>query len=182
MAEKLAVYAARAGVDNVPLLLQAYHLALKPRLEQLSDVFHHDLLHPARCALILLENVQHTNAVVLAAAQVTETRAPELRVAGADIAHTLGDDVARLSVAVPDPVRHADTLLEKLVTAEEDVALIALAERLDQSRHLHMRARSEWRDYYTQTVTAYLPVAERVHPELARRFQRWADAFLRRLD
>jgi (p)ppGpp synthase/HD superfamily hydrolase len=180
MAEKLATYANRAGVDDVPLVVQAYHLAMRPRLERLSDVFHHDMLHPARCALILIE-LHCQEARLLAAAQVTETYLPALRVAREAVAGTLGEDVAKLSAAVPDPQTDPEMLLEKLVTADDDVALIALAERLDHARHLHLRAPAEWRDYFEQTTAVYLPVAGRVHPELHRRLERWAGVFEERL-
>jgi (p)ppGpp synthase/HD superfamily hydrolase len=181
MAAKLSVYATRAGVDDVALVTDAYHIAMQPRLAHLPDVFHHDMLHPARTALILLENAGCNNARVLAAAQVTETFAPEMRVAPHEIAAALGDPVAGLARAVPDPIAHEETLIEELVTADDDVALIALAERLDHARHLHMRDDAGWRAYFEQTVMVYLPLAERVNEELFLRFQRWASAFQRRL-
>jgi (p)ppGpp synthase/HD superfamily hydrolase len=181
MAEKLAAYAYRGGVGDVPLVVQAYQLAMRPRLERLSDVFHHDMLHPARCALILIENAHCQDARLLAAAQVTETYVPALRVTREAVAGTLGEDVAKLSAAVPDPQNDPEMLLEKLITADDDVALIALAERLDHARHLHLRAPAVWRDYFEQTTAVYLPVAGRVHPELYRRLERWAGAFEQRL-
>lgn len=180
MAEKLATYANRAGVDDVPLVVEAYHLAMQPRLERLSDVFHHDMLHPARCALILIE-MHCQDARLLAAVQVTETYIPALRVAPATVADALGEGVARLSAAVPDPQTDREMLLEKLVTADDDVALIALAERLDHARHLHLRAPAVWRDYFEQTTAVYLPVAGRINHELHRRLERWAGVFEERL-
>jgi (p)ppGpp synthase/HD superfamily hydrolase len=181
MAEKLAVYATRAGVADVALVTDAYHLAMPPRLAQLHDVFHPDLLHPARTALILIENAGCNDAHVLAAAELTETLAPQMRIAPAEIEAALGHEVVKLVRAVPDPLTRTDTLLEELVTADHDVALIALAERLDHARHLHMRASTDWQSYFDQTVSVYLPLAERVNAELARRFERWATAFQRRL-
>ena len=181
MAEKLAVYAERAGVADVGLVLRAFQLAMQPRLEFLPDVFHHDMLHPARTALILIENTRTTDARVLAAAQLIDTYAPHLRATAQEIAGVLGEDVAKVAAAVPDPAADRETLIEKLVTAADDVALIALAERLDHARHLHMRDPAEWRDYFEQTRAVYVPVAQRVHPELHRRFERWAGAFEQRL-
>jgi (p)ppGpp synthase/HD superfamily hydrolase len=181
MGAKLAVYATRAGVDDVELVTDAYHLALQPRLHQLPDVFHHDMLHPARTALILLENAQCRSAVVLAAAQMIESLLPALRVPVHEIA-TLGGQVSKLSETVPDPLaEEAGDLVEKLVTADRDVALIAVAERLDHARHLHMRPETAWRSYYEQTVAVYLPLARRVHEDLFARFDRWARSFQRRL-
>ena len=180
MAEKLGVYATRAGVDNVALVTEAYHLAVLPRLAHLSDVFHHDLLHPARTALILIENARCTKASVLAAAEVTETLFPQMRTQPGEIADALGHHVALLAEAVPDPADE-ETLVERLVTASDDVALIALAERLDHARHLHMRERSLWRAYFDQTASVYMPLAQRVSEDLFLRFFRWATAFEKRL-
>jgi (p)ppGpp synthase/HD superfamily hydrolase len=181
MGAKLAVYATRAGVDDVDLVTDAYHLAMQPRLHHLPHVFHHDMLHPARTALILIENAQCRRAVVLAAAQMTESLLPALRVPAHEIS-ALGGQVSALSKTVPDPLsEEAGDLLEKLVTAEGDVALIAVAERLDHARHLHMRPESAWRPYYEQTVAIYLPLAGRVNEDLFARFDRWARSFQRRL-
>jgi (p)ppGpp synthase/HD superfamily hydrolase len=180
MAEKLSVYATRAGVDDVALVTDAYHLAIRPRLGYLSDVFHHDMLHPARTALILIENAHCTKASVLAAAEATETLFPQMRVRSSEIADALGDDVALLAEAVPDPADE-ETLVERLVTASDDVALIALAERLDHARHLHMRERSLWRAYFEQTASVYMPLAQRMNEDLFLRFFRWTTAFEKRL-
>ena len=181
MAEKLAVYATRAGVNDVGLVSDAYHIAMRPRLQFLPDVFHPDMLHPARTALILIENARCTDSGLLAAAQVTETLLPELRVGSDDVA-ALGDDVAQIAGAVPNPLDcDRESLVEQLVTAEPEIAMIAVAERLDHARHLHMREDAAWRDYYDETVAVYLPLADRVHEELARRLERWARAFQRRL-
>ena len=180
MAEKLAVYATRAGVTDVALVVTAYRIALRPRIDHLSDVYHFDMLHPARSALILLENARCTEARVLAAAQVTETLLPQLRVAPPNIDAALGPAVAALARAVPDPADE-ETLVEKLVTADNDVALIALAERLDHARHLHMRDAGGWRAYFEQTVSVYVPLAQRINEELHRRYDRWAQAFAKRL-
>ena len=180
MAEKLGVYAARAGVQDIALVTNAYRLAIRPRLEHLSDVFHHDMLHPARTALILIENARCTKARVLAAAAVTETFAPQMRPPANEIAGALGNEVALLAQAVPDPAEE-ETLVERLVTASGDVALIALAERLDHARHLHMRDRSLWRVYFEQTASVYMPLAQRVNEDLFLRFHRWTTAFEKRL-
>jgi (p)ppGpp synthase/HD superfamily hydrolase len=181
MAEKLGVYAERAGVRNVALVTDAYHIAMQPRLAHLAGVFHPDMLHPARNALILIENVGCSDANVLAAAAVTETLSLEMRVPGAEIRAALGASVAELAAQVPDPLATEDSLIEELVTAQRDVVLIALAERLDHARHLHMRDPSVWHPYFEQTVSVYLPVAERVNDDLFNRYHRWMRGFARRL-
>ncbi len=181
MAEKLAVYAARAGVANVGLVTDAYHIAVRPRLEFLGDVFHPDMLHPARNALILIEDAGCKNADVLAAAQVTETLLPQMQLPVAEIDAALGSAVAMLVEAIPQPGDDYATLLEKLVTADDDVALIALAERLDHARHLHFREPALWRAYFDETASVYLPVAQRINEDLYQRYSRWIRGFERRL-
>ena len=130
---------------------------------------------------VLLEDTPIRDARVLAAAALTETLHPLLRVDAAD-AGALGDDVAQIVAAVPNPIDLSeDVLVEELVTAERDVALIAVAERLDHARHLHMRERDTWAAYHSQTVAIYLPLSARLSEELTRRLERWAWSFERRL-
>ena len=178
MAEKLVVYARRAGVDDVAIVEDAYWTAVQPRVDYFRDVFHIDVLHPARTALILIELGECKSGITLAAGQLTETFLPELRLQHGD---SLNAHVWKLANEVPNPLDEDENLLEALVTAEEDVALIAVAERLDHARHLHMRDSSQWADFYQQTQNVYLPVAQRLHPELYARYHRWATAFGRRL-
>src|SRR5687767_6431553 len=146
MADKVAVYARRAGVDDVALLMSAYQIAMLPRLEHLSDVFHHDMLHPARTVLILIEQAGITETTVLAAAALTESWDSELVVPTSVLRTDIADAVVGLRDAVPTPLsKERDTLLEALVSAETDTALIAVAERLDHARHLHFRKQADWR-------------------------------------
>lgn len=180
MAHKLAVYGTRAGVADVGLLTDAFFLAVRPRLNRLHQVFHIDVLHPARTALILIEHAFCRDARVLAAAALTETFDAALRTPR-DEMQALGEDVVRLADAVPAPEGEDEALLERLLVAEPDVASIAVAERLDHARHLHMRDEALWPSYFQQTVRVYLPVAQRVAPEVHLRFERWAHAFERRL-
>jgi (p)ppGpp synthase/HD superfamily hydrolase len=181
MADKLAVYAGRAGVGNVDLVTDAYHIALRPRIGYLRDVFHPDMLHPARTALILIENAGCRDAETLAAAEVTDTLVPQMQLPLPEIDAALGSRVATLVASVPRPGGDAATLIEGLVTADYDVALIALAERLDHARHLHMREPALWRAYFDETKAVYLPVAQRIHDDLYHRYSRWIRGFERRL-
>jgi (p)ppGpp synthase/HD superfamily hydrolase len=179
MAQKLVTYAGRAGIGDVALIEQAYWIAVSPRVEYFGNVFDFDVLHPARTALIIIELAGCRSADVIAAAQLTESYLPDLAGKTSD---ALPVQVNQIAAAVPNPLDlETAELVEALVTADDDVALIAVAERLDHARHLHMRDPSGWRPFYQQVLTAYLPVAERVHPELHARFYRWATAFERRL-
>ena len=83
--------------------------------------------------------------------------------------------------AVPRPGDGADDLLERLVIADPAVALVALAERLDHARHIHLRDDVPWAPFHADIRNIYLPAARRFSPVVARRLEHWADAFERRL-
>lgn len=176
MAEKLAVYGRRAGFDPA-MLVAAYQTSVAHRLQLLGDVFHPDLLHPARTALILMEDAGCSDDVVLTAAALTESEFPALRVAEQHVRARFGDRVAGFVAAVPAPAGRDETLLEELVALPGDVALIAVAERLDHARHLHFREPAAWPAFFEQIKAAYLPFSGRVGATLQRRLQRWSDAF-----
>lgn len=180
MAVKLAAYARRAGADAAPIVA-AYELSVARRLATLGNVFHPDLLHPARNALILIQDVGCRNSVTLTAAALSETEFPELRIRPEEIRDAFGGVVADLVSAVPCPATAQDLLMEALVTAPDDVALIAIAERLDHARHLHFREPAVWPAFFNQIVDVYLPASARVSGELERRLARWSQAFERRL-
>lgn len=183
MATKVAIYAERAGVNAVgvgPIVL-AYQLAVDTRLEVLRDVFHPELLHPARSVLILLEDANCTDVATLTAAALTETEFPEMRVPLERIRVSCGQDVAALVAAAPQPVKPPEELLEELVGLRDDVALIAVAERLDHARHLHFRNEKLWPAFFEQIRDVYLPFSGRVNPVLQTRLARWAGAFGNRL-
>ncbi|NJD20457.1 MAG: hypothetical protein FIA95_14395 [Gemmatimonadetes bacterium] len=178
------VRAARAlGVseDGLRALSRAHALAMGPRAAALGDDRHPFFLHPGRSVLILLRDVGCCDPVTLAATTVVESEDAELRISPASIRDVLGDEVARLAGAVPLP--DAGALAYDLVTAEERVRLVALAERLDHLRHAHLRlADRSWRmAAHAQAVSVYLPVAQRTHPRLAQRYEHWCRTFARRL-
>jgi hypothetical protein len=176
MARKLAVYAERAGAAP-DLIVDAYTAAVSLRIAALQDVFHREMLHPARTVLIMLEDTDCRSPSVLAAAALTETEFPELRIASDVIRAHFGTAVSDTARLVPQPHEWGEELAEQLVIANDDVALIAVAERLDHARHLHFRDSSLWRPFFLQIMDTYLPFSERVNPILARRLSRWAGAF-----
>ena len=179
MAVKLAAYARRAGVDH-RMIVSAYQLAVDRRFTVLGDVFHPDLLHPARTALILLEDAGCMDAHVLTAAALTETEFPELRVPRREIRAAFDREVVELTSGVPLPEEAGETLLEELLAIPHDSALIAVAERLDHARHLHFREPAVWRPFFAQIAAVYLPFSSRISEPLARRLSRWSGAFERR--
>lgn len=159
-------------------LSRAFAVGMGPRLERGLDDHHPDFLHPSRTALILMDDARTTDAAVLAAGLVTETRDPSLRPGGAAV-QGLGADVA----ALVDEVEGAgddDLLLERLLAHGTGAALVAVAERLDHARHLHLREGDDWRGYHHTTRTAYLPLARRTHPALAGRLEWWCATFQER--
>jgi hypothetical protein len=141
------------------------------------------LLHPARTLRVLIADAGCRSADALAAAAFVDT-------VDADLVPKFGSgapqqgrfDAAReILVNVPVPGTDSDDLRERLVTAPVDAAVVAIAERLDQVRHLHLRPELPWEEHYAQVREVYFPVARRLAPGLARRLHRWADAFERRL-
>lgn len=183
MAASLVRAARHYGVaaDGIPLLSAAHALAMAPRVATLTNQRHPSYLHPGHTALILLRDAGVVDAVVLAAAALTESEDADLRIPLERIRAEAGDEVADLVNAVPLP--GGDELTEALVVASEAVRLVALAERLDHARHAHMReADDAWRRaIHEQAMRVYLPVAERTHAKLAGRFRHWGEAFERRL-
>ncbi|HEX6589076.1 MAG TPA: hypothetical protein VF039_08640 [Longimicrobiales bacterium] len=146
---------------------------ISPILELRGRTFggeHFETLHPARTLLILLDDCAVTDPELLAAAATIESEHPTLRPA------------ARHAIAarVPLPDVAGDALLEELVAADPPVRLIALAERLDHARHLHLRERALHAGFHRGIGEVYAPVAARTHPRLARRYDWWWHTFLRR--
>lgn len=173
------------------LLGHAARLALERRRRLLDDDHDPHYLHAPRSALVLLLDTGELNALLPAAAALAESERDDLRVPDADVLEGSPPDqraaVERvLSLrAELDPPAGTD-LLEHLVGSEEAVRRVALAERLDHIRHVHMVSDEQ---PVAERLTAalhevervWLPVAERTHARLARRFRHWALATRRRL-
>jgi (p)ppGpp synthase/HD superfamily hydrolase len=185
MAASVARTAKDAGLgpDEVELLGRAHALAMAPRIAALDDDHHPAYLHPGRAALILLRDVGPVPVETLCAAAVHETEDAGLRVPLDDVRAVLGDEIADIVASLPVP--GDERLLERLVTLDEGALLAALAERLDQLRHAHVRKDHDldWRRrIHEEAGAVWGPVAERTHPRLADRFRHWHLAFGRRLE
>jgi (p)ppGpp synthase/HD superfamily hydrolase len=164
---------------DIALVVEAHRLAMEHRAQRLTDAHRPDFLHPGRTALILLLDTPYREAVGLAAATLIESEEPALRVPGETVSAALGRRVADFVAAVP--VSGSD-LGEALVTADPDVRLVALAERLDHCRHAKFWPdRERQHRIHEQALALYGPVAERTDATLARRFSHWSGAFGRTL-
>lgn len=179
MAARLRAAALDAGMapGDVAIVERAFALGLRGRRD--LDAEHPDLLHGGRTALILLNDADVRDPVALAGGALLDTRTPARMPRREMVEAELGGEVAALLRSVPMP-EAGDELLEALVTAPPVARLVALAERLDHARHLHLRGTEEWAAAYHATCDVYLPVAARTHPVLARRFRWWCGMFARR--
>ena len=180
MGRRLARTARRLGMgaEGQALVLDAFRVAMEPRRARIDEDHHPDYLHPARTALILMDDTGETNPITLATALFTETRDPSLA-ASPDATRRVSPDAAALAAEIPAP-GGSDRLLETLLALPEAAVRVAAAERLDHARHLHLRPREEWEPYHATTREAYVPVAHRAAQPLAARLEWWCDMFGRR--
>lgn len=161
------------------MIIEAHLLATELRRARLTDQRDPDFLHPGRCALIMMDDLRKTNPVLIAAATLVESERAELAVPFDQIEPRLDPGVIGLAAGVP--VSGTEGLAEVLVTASEDVRLLALVERLDHLRHAHLWADAGRRaSAHAEARDIYLPVAERTDPTLARRYRWWCSMFARR--
>jgi hypothetical protein len=171
MADRLARAARDAGLaDDAADIVATFRTVLDARSD-IRDPDHHAWLHPARNALILMEDIGVRDSAELRASICFDGTRPAV---------PSGDPaVDRLLGAVP---RAGERLLEDLVTAAEAPRRIALADRLDHARHLHLhlQASESWTAFHRETHEVWLPVAERTHEVFARRFRWWTRMFERR--
>lgn len=169
------------GAEEMERLERALKIAMARRFEGIDDDHDPAYLHPGRTALVLLHDVGPVPIETLCAATVHESEDPRLRVDIAVVRDDLGDAVAEMVSSLPLP--GDDRLVERLVILEEHALLAALAERLDQLRHAHLREdHGWWREIYEEAEAAWVPVAERTHPRLADRFGHWRRVFGTRLE
>lgn len=183
MAASVASAATGRGLSprEVELLGRALALAMEPRLTSLEDDHHPAYLHPGRTVLVLLQDVGDVPVDTLCAAAVHESEDAALRVDVGSVRAALGDPAAAIVSSLPLP--GDERLLEKLVTLADGPLLAALAERLDQLRHAHLREDvAWWREIHEEGGAVWVPVAERAHARLADRYRHWHRTFGRRLE
>jgi hypothetical protein len=154
---------------------------MHPRLRRLDDDHHPAFLHPGRSALVLLGDVGAVDPSVLVVAVLHESVDSDLRVPSDLLAEAVGPATAAAVGAIPLP--GDERLVEGLLSLGPGSALAALAERIDQLRHLHLREdlAGRWADIYEEVTRAWLPFAVRTHDQLARRYAHWARTFVKRI-
>lgn len=183
MAASLERAALAAGLENgsVKLVRRAYDLAMEPRLIALADDHHPAYLHPGRTVLVLLGDVGPLGGSTLAVGALLETEDAGLRVPVEVVGVRLDPDIAEVLQAVPSP--NDRDQLERLIALPEELGLALIAERLDQMRHLHLRAdlRSSWVQRHEEVRRVWLPLAERTGTKLATRLAHWERTFAKRL-
>jgi hypothetical protein len=195
MARRLVISAWRAGASErtAERLERAFLATIDFRTTVAADAEDHRFLHPARTALILIDDAGVTDGDALAAATMVESVDRAVSPGAEWATAVAGADAAAVLAAVPLPAADADDadgyalLLEQLVTADPLPCLVALAEQLDQARHLHLRLRPADLSgsgptpdpalFLARVRAVYAPVAARAQPLLGRRFERWAGAF-----
>jgi hypothetical protein len=182
VADRLEAAARGAGLppDACSRLTSALALSLERRGGRFRDPHHIDFLHTARTALVLLHDTPLTEPDALTAAVLFDSEEPELGFGAEEADGAFGPGVAAVIAALPTPLAAGDELLERLVGAPPGAQLVALAERLDHARHLHLRPTERWFGFHGEIEAVYLPVADRADATLARRFRWWADMFARR--
>lgn len=183
MARSLRATARSRGHDDGALdaLDRVHAMAMAARVARLDDDHHPAYLHPGRSALVLLHDVGEVDPVVLVVAMLHESEDPGLRVPYDALVEDVGPAAATALASIPLP--GDDRLVERLVGLGPGTALAALAERLDQLRHLHVRPdlADRWADAYEEVVGVWLPFSARTHGTLARRYAHWARTFVRRI-
>ena len=175
MLQRLLRTARSYGVADTGLLREAFESAMAPRLEALDDDHDPRFLHPGRTALILLQDAGYAEPHGLATAILAETESPELScLAGPEPDDAPSLLAARAEARALPLMADAEEFAERLLTAPEPIPLVALAEYLDQLRHLRLWAEAERVQACGDVAARILvPVAERVHPVLARRYRWW---------
>jgi hypothetical protein len=179
MSRRLARTAERAGLRGPERdrIVATFARVMDRRTPAIPDPAHIDYLHPARTALILLDDAGVTSIGALLAGLEYDSDRPDLSADAATLRRVAGDAAADVACQLPGPGLDDAALMEALVIADDDARNVAVAERLDHARHLHLGPHSRWRAVHARIVNVWIPVSRRAHPMLSRRLDRWAEAF-----
>lgn len=170
------------GIRDGGLVLETLDRAMAPRLERLNDDHDPRFLHPGRTVLVSLEDGGLRDAGDLAVAAALESFSPELRGSPGGSPPGPGGPVPEGDGPLDWVFEEARELgswtapdrAERILSVREELQVVALAEWLDQLRHLRHWADHEVQELAGQvTVSLYLPLARRVSETLARRLDWW---------
>lgn len=183
--ERSAVQVGLAAADRRMLVRCFLDLAMPPRLAEWPDGRHPSVLHPGRTALILMDDCAMRDPALLAAAMAFDSERADLTAAAADgptVVELAGERAGDVLATLPSASLDDEELIEQLVTLEPAVLDVALAERLDHVRHVHLVGPRElWAATHRQVTAVYLPLSARAHQRLEQRYHAWAEAIARRL-
>jgi hypothetical protein len=183
MAGRLAAAVRRAGGSDADAGRAADCLldVVALRAARWPDPHAPETLHPARSGLILLEDVGATDIDTVIAALLFDSEHPDLPGPDAALYERAGPAARDLARGLPAPAGlDTDVLLERLLVLPRAGRLVALAERLDHARHLHLRPPACWTAFHAGIADAYLPAAGRTDATLERRLRWWTGMFARR--
>jgi (p)ppGpp synthase/HD superfamily hydrolase len=184
MAERLTLACRRRDVAEAAIrrVVASYRTAIDARAGTVEASGRFALLHPGRNVLIALEDVGATAADLLCACALIDAERPHRMPPPALRRAVAGDAAAELLERVPLAAHCADddALLETLLAAGRTAGIVAVVDRLDFVRHLHLEPDVDRHAAYARTADVYLPLAARCDAALHRRLRWWLDMFARR--
>lgn len=182
MADRLRRTAGWRGLSSsdASRLADCFLAAMRKRVSAIRDDHDPAYLHPARVALILLDDVGLDDPDVLCAAVLHDAARPDLAMPIDSVRSMAGEGAAAILEMLPSSGSDPAAMMETIVTLPWKVLALYLASQLDVARHLHLGDPEMWAGGHTRVVESLIPLAHRCHALLARRFERWAGAFRRR--
>lgn len=181
MAERIARASRRAGFGDAVALRarRLFERVIEHRRSAVADERDPEFLHPGRTAIILTEDLRVLDYACVAAGIALDSLHPERTPDAETLIMWDEHDAARLLGEIPLGADD-EMLTEALVTASAAARTVALAERLDHARHLHLRDAQDWTAFHQDVARLYLPLAARTNATLERRYKWWTRMFARR--
>ena len=168
--------------DALPRILDAHDLAMEVRDREVLDDHDPAYLHPGRSALVAMTDGALLDPEVLQAVMAFDSLQDDLAPDDEILRAVCGVDVSATRAAMPTGFMPPGQILEALLDLDGPVAIGVLAEALDQARHAPVGGDSSvMREVLFRVERAYHPVAGRVAPRLAERFEHWGRHFRKRL-
>jgi hypothetical protein len=184
MGARLVREARALGVDPDALsrILIAHDLAMAVRDRAVPDDHDPDYLHPGRSALVAMTDGGVLDARTLETVIVFDSLRGDLAPADESVRAACGAEIVAVRAALPRGSMSPGQIKEVLLDLDGPVAIGVLAEALDHARHAHLGEDPVvMGEVLSQVERAYHPVAGRVSPPLAARFEHWGRHFRKRL-